>query len=514
MRISPIACSCMLIACGNGASQPASSASNDAGADVLDAATDDIETIDAATDAAPTDADPDADDVESGLDADALVTSRGWLAVIGGGSEGDIGDDAAWSADVYGWIVDKSNHGRVAILAADPQTDFLSSYFTWLGASEAVDVTVGTTAEAADPQRIATLASADAIFIKGGDQARYLSAWNGSDVLTVLADAYANGKVVAGTSAGAHVLGGVIYDAQNGSVRLNEAVRDPWDAHVTFSTGFLSALPDVVLDTHFTERGRLARLAPMLARLVVDDAPSTRLAIGLDDRTGLLVDPQGTAEVRGEGSVTVLRPSQQTAISASPGAPASVARLAMDVLGDGYRFALDSGEILAHPAGASPIVTTVPPNPPSNITLDGGDAATALKGSVTVSGASPYALVDGELSVETAEGAVPGFVIVSRCYMDAEMSTIENRIGGVQWALGSVGATVPMAMILDEGAVVEVKADSAIEAKTSSDPSSILLLDGRSLTEVSTSPYAPRQSVSLVGAELYLLRPGDAWQPQ
>jgi len=514
-RNAPVTLACAMIACGTTDPEPPTAGAGglDAGnSNVADASVDDAAMFDAVPDGTGGEGTGGFEGgIESGSDADAAPPSRGWLALVGGGSEGDIGDDTAWSADVYGWIVEKSGHGRVAILAAEPQSDFLSTYFTWLGAAEAVDVTIGTGAEAADPQRLATLAAADAIFIKGGDQARYLSAWQGSEVPIILSGAFEQGKVLAGTSAGAHVLGGVIYDASNGSVRLDEAVRDAWNPYVTFTQGFLDVLPNVVLDTHFTQRGRLARLAPMLARLLVDEAPSTRLAIGLDDRTGLLIDPQAVGEVRGEGSVTVLRPTLSTVVSATPGAPVSVEHLGMNVFGDGYRVDLETGDILTHPLSATSLTVGDTNTPASTVTLDGSDASTPSKGSVVVVGSSPYALVDGELTLESGEDLVPGFVMVSRCYGNAEMSTIENRIGGVQWALRSMGASVPFALFLDVGGIVEARTDGTLEARPSTDASSTMLLDGRALEEVATSPYAPRQSVSLVGLELNLLAPGDTW---
>lgn len=73
-----------------------------------------------------------------------------------------------------------------------------------------------------------------------------------------------------------------------------------------------------------------------------------------------------------------------------------------------------------------------------------------------------------------------------------------------------MGASVPFALFLDVGGIVEARPDGTLEARPSTDAST-MLLDGRALEEEATSPYAPRQSVSLVGLELNLLAPGDTW---
>lgn len=454
----------------------------------------------------------DGDSLDGNSPEGDSAAQGGWLALIGGGAEGDLGDDSAWSANVYGWIVEKANYGKVVIVAAQPQTEFLASYFTSLGASEAIYVTIGTTGEAADPQNLQHLENADAIFLKGGDQWTYLSAWMGSDVQTVLDQAIKNGKVLAGTSAGAHVLSGVAYDARNGSVRPGEALRNAFDSRITFTHGFLSVLPKMIVDTHFTERGRLARLAPMFARLIVSDAPDVRAAIGIDDRTALLVDPQGRAQVSGEGSVTVLQRTAETEVDAPPSSPPHVRSLRMDVLGDGYAIDLNQLEIVGHPSNATPVLVGPVAVPSTPVTLSGSDMEASKQGSLALEFESAYALFDGDLEVAPGTGALPGFVVVSQTFAQSQVSMVENRVGGVQWVLHGAGSTVPFSLLLDEGSVVTVDASGRFSAQSVESEPAVLVLDGLGLEETARTPYAPRQSVSLLGLRLHLLRSGDDWE--
>ncbi|MFW5739273.1 MAG: cyanophycinase, partial [Myxococcota bacterium] len=341
----------------------------------------------------------------------------------------------------------------------------------------------------------------------------YVSAWSASKVPKLLNDAVREGKVLAGTSAGAHVMSAVAYDARNGSVRLGEAVRNPWDEHVTFTHDLLSVLPGVLVDTHFTQRGRLARLGPMFVRLLVDDAPTLRCGVGIDDRTALLVSPTGTADVRGEGSVSLLRADASTSVSGHPGQPPSAYSIRLDVLGDGYRIDLDTGEIVERPLDAVLVTNESPQAPPNPATLLGSDPLAAQSGSVSLASDQPGDLYHGSLETTSGDGALPGFVVVSETFDPSQLEMVENRVGGVQWVLHEMAGTVGYGLVLDTGAQVKVGTDGSIRPQPVADQPAVMLLDGRHLVETASTPYEPRQSVSLVGLRLHLLRDGDGWVP-
>jgi cyanophycinase len=56
-------------------------------------------------------------------------------------------------------------------------------------------------------EKLDSLRNAKLIFISGGDQSRFMDAVNGTPALEALKEAFANGAVIAGTSAGAAVMG-------------------------------------------------------------------------------------------------------------------------------------------------------------------------------------------------------------------------------------------------------------------------------------------------------------------
>ncbi len=80
------------------------------------------------------------------------------------------------------------------------------SWFSALGADASAVMALGP-ADAADPDLLAPLERADVVYLTGGDPAHLLRTLRGSLLLAALRDALARGAVLAGSSAGAMVLG-------------------------------------------------------------------------------------------------------------------------------------------------------------------------------------------------------------------------------------------------------------------------------------------------------------------
>jgi len=97
---------------------------------------------------------------------------------------------------------------------------------------------------------------------------------------------------------------------------------------------------------------------------------------GVDYNTALAIDPGGTGEVMGAGTVTLLRLNEASSYTLEPGKPLAMSRVLMDQLTAGYKITIPGGAI-APPATA----TTFAPNkvsmalPP--IVLDGGGQASS-----------------------------------------------------------------------------------------------------------------------------------------
>jgi cyanophycinase len=104
--------------------------------------------------------------------------------------------------------------------------------------------------------------------------------------------------VMAGTSAGAAGM-------STSMIVRGESASHPKKDSVRLSPG-LGFLKNIIIDQHFTERGRISRLITAVSYNPYN------LGIGIDENTAIILDPNGVMEVFGQGSVTVVDGSQIT----------------------------------------------------------------------------------------------------------------------------------------------------------------------------------------------------------
>jgi cyanophycinase-like exopeptidase len=150
---------------------------------------------------------------------------------------------------------------------------------------------------------------ADAVYFAGGDQAHYV-AWKGSALMDAVKRVYARGGVVGGGSAGLAIQGAVVFDAVagdrlNADITTHDAVANPLEPRISFTTGLFAwpPLTDTITDTHFVARNRFGRTVAFLARIFHDGLlPDARTvyALGVDQGSAVVVDPDGTATLLNE----------------------------------------------------------------------------------------------------------------------------------------------------------------------------------------------------------------------
>jgi cyanophycinase len=187
---------------------------------------------------------------------------------------------------------------------------------------------------AQDPRLAELIASADGIFLGGGDQVHLISTVGGSRVERAIREAYHRGAVVCGTSAGAAALTETIMAGgepdEYGTLQ---------DLHLGPGFGMLGFR--AVIDTHFAQRRRLQRLF-----MVVAQNPEL-LGLGIDEDTAMVVD-QHLAHVVGRGSVTFVDGRGvrfDNADEALQGKPLTLSYLRVGIVGDGYAFNLREREL-------------------------------------------------------------------------------------------------------------------------------------------------------------------------
>jgi cyanophycinase len=204
------------------------------------------------------------------------------------------------------------------------------------GAGEAFPLQA-TPQSARDPVTLESLEGATGVFFSGGDQRRLTRALLDTPLLEGLHEIYARGGVVAGTSAGAAVMGPLMITGdQRSPPSEDEEAFTTILANDIVTTPGLGFLDGVVVDQHFVARRRLNRLIG-----VVLENPEL-LGVGIDESTAILVRPDRTFEVLGRSQVVVLDARGAREISVGPQGHLAGHGIELHVLRSGQRYDLEA----------------------------------------------------------------------------------------------------------------------------------------------------------------------------
>jgi cyanophycinase len=137
------------------------------------------------------------------------------------------------------------------------------------------------------------------VFMTGGDQMRLVSLLGGTKLAERMRQMVRDTNVVmAGTSAGAAAM-------STSMIVRGDASSHPHKNAVKLSPG-LGFLKNIIIDQHFSERGRISRLITAVSYNPYN------LGIGIDENTAIILDGNGVLEVFGQGSTTIVDGSQIT----------------------------------------------------------------------------------------------------------------------------------------------------------------------------------------------------------
>lgn len=194
------------------------------------------------------------------------------------------------------------SQGRIRVITAasgDPESVWQSyrDVFMSLGVQDVQRLALDDRASAHQPQLQAEILQADGIFMSGGDQSKLMDTLWDTPAYQALHQAFhLNRCCIGGTSAGAAVM-------SRHMIAQGPAVLRPSKEAVDTDIG-LGLLSQAVVDQHFSERRRLARLLSTLAM-----RPDL-LGVGIDEDTALVIERGEAIEVIGKGTVTLVDPSQ------------------------------------------------------------------------------------------------------------------------------------------------------------------------------------------------------------
>lgn len=229
----------------------------------------------------------------------------------------------------------KNNLSRIEIIttASSIPVEVGAEYieaFKHLNVLNTAVLDIRTREEANDPKNIERLKNADVVMFTGGDQLRLTSIFGGTAFHHLLLDRYENENfIISGTSAGAAASSNnMIYQGSSQEALLKGEVK------ITGGLGFIN---NVIIDTHFVQRGRIGRLMYACASNPIN------LGIGLGEDTGLLITNGNNMEAIGSGLVILVDATnmRNTNITdAEMGEPVSIDNLTVHAISYGDNFDL------------------------------------------------------------------------------------------------------------------------------------------------------------------------------
>jgi cyanophycinase len=187
---------------------------------------------------------------------------------------------------------------------------------------------------AQDPRIAELVRNARAIFLGGGDQVHLVATVDGSRLGRAIREAYRNGAVICGTSAGAAALTETILAGGE-----PDEYGQMQELHLGPGFGMLGFR--AVIDTHFAQRRRLQRLFMVVAR------NPDLMGLGIDEDTAMVVHGH-VAQVVGKGSVTFVDGRGvrfDNAEECMNGKPLTLSYLRVGIVGGGYAFDLREREL-------------------------------------------------------------------------------------------------------------------------------------------------------------------------
>ncbi|MES2590154.1 MAG: cyanophycinase [Bacteroidota bacterium] len=237
----------------------------------------------------------------------------------------------------------KNNLSKIEIIttASMIPEEVGQEYIKAFGQLDVLDVDVlniRTREEANSNENLERLKNADVVIFTGGDQLRLTSIFGGTAFHHLLCNKYELEEfIIAGTSAGAAASSNnMIYQGSSHEALMKGEVK------ITGGLGFIN---NVIVDTHFVQRGRIGRL------LYACSSNPMNLGIGLGEDTGLLITDGNNMEAIGSGLVMLVDATHMRDTNISDveiGVPVSIENLIIHVMTFGDHYNLKDKKLTIH----------------------------------------------------------------------------------------------------------------------------------------------------------------------
>jgi len=209
--------------------------------------------------------------------------------------------------------------------------------FEEMGAKAIEVVDIREREHGSNPQWQAFIEECTGVFMTGGDQLRLCGLLSDTPIMECVRTRARLGEItLAGTSAGAAVMGQQMIAGGGSGESPNRSLVD--------MTAGLGIIPEVVVDQHFHNRNRMARLLSAVA------SNMDKLGIGIDEDTCAMFEHNGTFQVIGKGTVTIIDPGKSSYTNyphISDTDPLSIHNLRLHILGHGDRYDLHNRQMVS-----------------------------------------------------------------------------------------------------------------------------------------------------------------------
>lgn len=224
---------------------------------------------------------------------------------------------------------------RIAVItsASSIPDEVGANYIEAFGRLGATDIDVLDIRDRKDvrPEMIKRLAKADGVMMSGGNQLRLTTIFGGTAFLELMKRRYheETGFVIAGTSAGAMCMSStMIYQGHSASGLIKGGVK------MTSGAGLIQ---DVIIDSHFVERGRFSRLTQAVA------GNPNSIGIGLGEDTGVVITEGEHMETIGSGQVMIFDGhdiSYSDLADVEEGEPFSIEGMRVHIISKGHSYSV------------------------------------------------------------------------------------------------------------------------------------------------------------------------------
>jgi cyanophycinase len=264
------------------------------------------------------------------LTQQSMAISTQYPIMVIGGAEDKVNECSILTAFLESAGGKLATIGIMPCASQEPSVvgDRYYQIFQGMGAQQVQVLDIRQPNECDEERWLDILGNCTGIFVTGGDQIRLCDLIRGSKFIESVKERVRLGTLVlAGTSAGAAIMGEKMISGGSSGESPNRSLVD-------LAAG-LGIIPELLVDQHFHNRNRMARLISAIA------AHPDKLGMGIDEDTCAAFKDDGTFEVLGKGSITLVDPGKLTHtnyLESDEVSPLSLHNLTVHVLSEGDRY--------------------------------------------------------------------------------------------------------------------------------------------------------------------------------